>query len=37
MDLLGHSRVNLTLDTYSHFLPAVRREAAQQMDVALGA
>jgi site-specific recombinase XerD len=37
MDLLGHSQVNLMLDTYSHILPAMRKEAAQQMDAVLGA
>jgi integrase len=34
-DLLGHSTIRLTLDTYSHFTPALHREAAQTMDVVL--
>jgi len=31
-DLLGHSQISLTLDTYSHVLPGMKREAAKQMD-----
>jgi integrase len=34
--LLGHSRVGVTLDTYSHVMPAMLREAAKQMDDVLG-
>lgn len=36
-ELLGHSSVLLTLDTYSHVLPALHREVAAQMDTLLGA
>jgi integrase len=32
MEVLGHSQVTLTLDTYSHVIPALGREAAAQMD-----
>ena len=35
-DLLGHSTVTLTLDTYSHVTPALHKEAADQMDALLG-
>lgn len=31
-ELLGHSSVTLTLDTYSHVLPALHKEVAHQMD-----
>jgi integrase len=36
-EILGHSQISLALDTYSHLLPHVNEEAAQQMDAALGA
>ena len=29
---LGHSRISLTLDTYSHLLPTMQRDAAEVMD-----
>ncbi len=29
---LGHSRVSLTLDIYSHVLPAMQQEAAAKLD-----
>jgi integrase len=32
MDILGRSQISLTLSTYSHVLPGLKREAAQQMD-----
>ena len=32
---LGHSTVNLTLDTYSHVLPGMQEEAALRVDSAL--
>lgn len=35
-DLLGHSTIRLTLDTYSHLTPALHREAAQTMELVLG-
>ena len=31
-ELLGHSTVTLTLDTYSHVLPAMHRQVAWQLD-----
>lgn len=31
-ELLGHSRINLTLDTYSHVLPAMHSEAAETLQ-----
>jgi integrase len=35
-ELLGHSTVSITLNTYSHVLEPLHREAAVQMDAALG-
>ena len=35
-EMLGHSTVAITLDTYSHVLPTMHREAAQVMDDLLG-
>ncbi len=35
-ELLGHSTIRLTLDTYSHLTPGLHRQAAQTMDVLLG-
>lgn len=32
---LGHSRVNVTLNTYSHLLPTLQREAADVLDTLL--
>ena len=29
---LGHSGVNITLDTYSHVLPGLQAEAAARLD-----
>jgi integrase len=37
METLGHSEISLTLNTYSHVMPAVGREAARRMDDLLGA
>ena len=28
---LGHSQISLTLDTYSHVLPSMQKEAAQKL------
>ena len=36
MEILGHSQVSLTLNTYSHILPSLKREAADKMDAVLG-
>jgi integrase len=32
MDLLGHSQISLTLNTYSHVMPGLQAEAAARMD-----
>ena len=34
-DMLGHGTVGLTLDTYSHLLPAMHQQAAAAMDTIL--
>ena len=34
---LGHSKIGITLDTYSHVMPTMQREAADQLDVTLAA
>lgn len=36
MEILGHSGIAFTMDTYSHVLPELQREAADRMDQALG-
>ncbi len=36
-DLLGHSTIQLTLDTYSHVTPALHWQAARTMDLVLAA
>ena len=36
-EMLGHSSIALTLDTYSHVLPHMQSEAAAAMDSAFGA
>lgn len=33
---LGHSQISVTLDLYSHVLPILHKEAADQMDAVLG-
>jgi integrase len=33
---LGHSNIGITLDTYSHVLPGMQREAADKLDDVLG-
>ncbi len=33
---LGHSQISVTLDTYSHVLAPMRRDAASKMDEVLG-
>ncbi len=32
---LGHSKIGITLDTYSHVLPGMQEDAAQRIDMAL--
>ncbi len=34
--LLGHVSIQLTLDRYSHWIPAMGRHTAEGMDKALG-
>ena len=36
METLGHSRISVTMDTYTHVMPALMREAAAAMDRSLG-
>jgi integrase len=36
-EILGHSQISLTMDTYSTVLPSVSREAAEKMDAVLRA
>jgi integrase len=35
METLGHSQISLTLNTYSHVLPALQIEAAAKVDAIL--
>jgi len=35
MELLGHSTISLTMNTYGHLLESMRRETANQMDTVL--
>lgn len=35
METLGHSKISLTMNTYSHVLPALQREAADRMEAVL--
>jgi site-specific recombinase XerD len=35
METLGHSQVSLTLNTYSHVLPAPQQDAANRMNAIL--
>jgi hypothetical protein len=32
MDLLGHSQIGLTINTYSHVIPDLRSDAARRMQ-----
>ena len=32
MEILGHSQISLTMNTYAHVMPALQREAADSMD-----
>ncbi len=36
-EMLGHATIGLTLDTYSHLLPAMHQQAAAAMDAILSA
>jgi len=35
MELLGHSRIGVTMDTYAHVMPAMMQEVADKMDAIL--
>jgi len=35
MELLGHSQIGLTLNTYSHVIPQLGRDAADRMEAML--
>lgn len=35
METLGHSQISLTMDTYSHVLPTLTKDAAQKTDAIL--
>jgi integrase len=35
MELLGHSQIAVTMNTYSHVVPALRKDAAEKMDAIL--
>lgn len=35
MEILGHSQIAMTMDTYSHVMPTMRREAAGLLDTLL--
>jgi integrase len=32
METLGHSKISITMNTYSRVIPALQREAADRMD-----
>ena len=32
MEVLGHSQISLTMDTYSHVIPEVQQDAAEMMN-----
>jgi integrase len=32
MEILGHSSIALTMNTYSHVMPSLKRDAADAMD-----
>ena len=37
MEMLRHSTISLTMNTYSHVIPALERDAADRMDAVLSA
>jgi integrase len=37
MEVLGHSQIGLTMDTYAHVIPALQRDAAERIESALAA
>ncbi len=36
MEILGHSQISLTMNTYSHVIPTLQEEAARKMNKLLG-
>ncbi len=36
MDVMGHSQIGLTMNTYSHVIPDLRRDAARRLEELLG-
>jgi site-specific recombinase XerD len=36
MEILGHSQIGLTLNTYSDVIPSLQRDAAKLMDAVFG-
>jgi len=34
-EMLGHSQISITMDTYAHVAPMLQREAADALEVAL--
>jgi integrase len=37
MEVLGHSEIGVTMNTYAHVLPQLREEAADAIDALFGA
>ena len=37
METLGHSQIGMTMNTYSHVIPPLQRDAADRMDALLKA
>jgi integrase len=36
MEILGHSQISITMDTYSHVMPTLQQDAASRMNALLG-
>jgi len=36
METLGHSRISVTMDTYTHVMPSLLRDAADAIDRSIG-
>jgi integrase len=37
MEQMGHSQISLTMNTYSHVVPSLQRDAADRLEALLGA
>ncbi len=35
MEILGHSQISLTMNTYAHVMPTLKKEAARRLDMLL--